>query len=52
MPEDKDLRPQPRDPASHLPFVCELEPHDPNVEVLPKQFIGSDQQTYAGTKVY
>lgn len=37
--EDRDI---PRDPASVLPFVCELEPHDESVELLPSQYQGSD----------
>lgn len=36
-----DFTPPP-DPASCLPFACELEPHDPNVERLPNVFQGSD----------
>jgi hypothetical protein len=42
----------PRDPSTLLPFTCELEPHDPNVERLPSKYIGSDQVTYAGDKLF
>jgi len=34
------------DPRLLLPYERELEPHDPNVEVLPKQYIGTDRKTY------
>jgi hypothetical protein len=36
------------DPALLLPFVCQLEPEDPNVEHLPKQFQGTDKALYSG----
>jgi hypothetical protein len=26
------------DPRNLLPFTCEFEPHDPNVEMLPKGY--------------
>ena len=37
------------DPRNLLPFTCWLEPEDPSVERLPKQYVGTDQQTYGGT---
>jgi hypothetical protein len=36
-------------PASSL-VMCELEP-PLNVEILPKQYIGTDQVTYGGNHV-
>jgi hypothetical protein len=47
--EERDLL---FDPGKLLPFTCELEPHDPNVQMLPKQYIGTDQTTYGGDKVF
>ncbi|HEX3861280.1 MAG TPA: hypothetical protein VHY35_06260 [Stellaceae bacterium] len=37
------------DPRNLLPFTCQLEPEDSEVERLPKVFIGTDQQTYGGS---
>ncbi len=37
-----DDREAPTNPATLLPFTCELEPHDPNVERLPFEFVGND----------
>ena len=48
---DDEFEP-PFNPARLLPFTCELEPHDPNVERLPSKYIGSDQVTYAGDKLF
>lgn len=39
------------DPRRLLPFTCELEPADPNVERLPNAYVGSDQQVYGGNYV-
>jgi hypothetical protein len=47
MPSDQDnCASRDSDPASLLPFSCELEPHDPNVERLPKQYLGTDKTLY------
>jgi len=35
--DDRDVP----NPADLLPFVCELEPADPNVERLPAAYMGS-----------
>ena len=42
------------DPASLLPFTCELEPHDPNVQRLPSAYRGMDEAIYgaAGDKLF
>jgi hypothetical protein len=39
------------DPANLLPFVCDLEPHNPEAAMLPKQFVGTDRALY-GDGVY
>jgi hypothetical protein len=36
------------DSRNLLPFTCQLEPDDPNVEWLPSAYVGTDQQGYAG----
>jgi len=48
---DKGDECEARDPADLLPFEKELEPHDPNVEVLPKAFQGTDKVIYGGDNV-
>ncbi len=41
---DPDHRPT-RDPASLLPYVCEIEPSDPNVERLTGGYSGSNSHS-------
>jgi hypothetical protein len=36
-----------RDPAKLLPFVCELMPHDPSVEELPRRNLVVGQEPRA-----
>ena len=44
MDEEIDLLSD-HDPAKLLPFVCELMPHDPNVEELPRRYyVGMDRE--------
>lgn len=46
---DEELQELPRiiDPLGILPFECELESDEPNIQRMPKQYQGSDAQLYA-----
>ena len=44
--QESDARLDASDPAKLLPFTGTIEPHDPDAELLPKQYIGSDRSLY------
>ena len=39
------------DPRNLLPFTCQLEPDDPNVQRLPTVYIGTNEIVYGGNYI-